>query len=186
MPRTRSSPAQAQNKLPPLVKDPKIVGPIMKSVWQAYTATAEKYNQPGLFTAFIGYEWTSNAGGGDNLHRNIIYRDNKDKADQVLPVHHVPEREPRGPLEVDGRMGEEDRRQDPRDPAQRQPLERPDVRADDFQRRPADQGTRPNARQRWEPLLRGDADEGARASRIPSLSPTDDFAAYGAGGTAAT
>jgi hypothetical protein len=28
---------------------------------------------------------TSNAGGGDNLHRNIIYRENKDKADQVLP-----------------------------------------------------------------------------------------------------
>ncbi len=33
----------------------------------------------------IGYEWTSNAGGGDNLHRNVIYRDGKDKADHVLP-----------------------------------------------------------------------------------------------------
>jgi hypothetical protein len=58
----------------------------MKSVWQQYTAMAEKYNEPGRFTAMIGYEWTSNAGGGDNLHRNVIYRDGKDKADQALPM----------------------------------------------------------------------------------------------------
>ena len=31
---------QAQGTLPAPIKDPKIVGPIMKSVWQEYTATA--------------------------------------------------------------------------------------------------------------------------------------------------
>jgi hypothetical protein len=76
--------AQANNKLPPTIKDPKVVGPIMKSVWQQYTATAEKFNEPGRFTAMIGYEWTS-VPGGNNLHRNILFRDNKDKADQILP-----------------------------------------------------------------------------------------------------
>ena len=76
--------AQAQGTLPAPVKDPKIVGPIMKSVWQEYTATAEKFNEPGRFTAMIGYEWTS-VPGGNNLHRNILFRDNKDKADQILP-----------------------------------------------------------------------------------------------------
>ncbi len=76
--------AQANNKLPPPIKDPKVVGPIMKSVWQAYTATAEKFNEPGRFTAMIGYEWTS-VPGGNNLHRNILFRDNKDRADQILP-----------------------------------------------------------------------------------------------------
>ncbi len=76
--------AQAQGTLPAPIKDPKTVGPIIKSVWQAYTATAEKFNEPGRFTAMIGYEWTS-VPGGNNLHRNVLFRDNKDKADQILP-----------------------------------------------------------------------------------------------------
>jgi hypothetical protein len=74
--------AQSQGKLPKAFLDPKF----MKSTWEKNTAIMEKYNEPGRFTAFIGYEWTSNAGGGDNLHRNVIYRDGKDKADQVLPM----------------------------------------------------------------------------------------------------
>jgi hypothetical protein len=74
--------AQSNGKIPPALTDPKYAA----SIWGRNTAIVEKYNQPGRFTAFIGYEWTSNAGGGDNLHRNVIYRDGKDKADQVLPM----------------------------------------------------------------------------------------------------
>jgi hypothetical protein len=76
--------AQAMGTLPEEFKDPKVVGPIMKTVWTEYTATAEKFNEPGRFTAMIGYEWTS-VPGGNNLHRNILFRDGKDKADQVFP-----------------------------------------------------------------------------------------------------
>jgi hypothetical protein len=76
--------AQGSGTLPAVLQDPNVVGPIMKSVWQQYTATAEKYNEPGRFTALIGYEWTSMP-GGNNIHRNVIFRDAKDKADQVLP-----------------------------------------------------------------------------------------------------
>jgi hypothetical protein len=57
---------------------------LARSVWQAYTATAERYNEPGLFTALIGYEWTSNK-AGNNLHRVVIFRDGKNKADQIVP-----------------------------------------------------------------------------------------------------
>lgn len=74
--------AQSNNRVPPALKDPKLA----MTVWQKNTAIMEKYNEPGRFTAFIGYEWTSNAGGGDNLHRNVIYRDGKDKADKVIPM----------------------------------------------------------------------------------------------------
>ena len=74
--------AQSNNNVPAAMKDPKLA----LSIWQKNTSIMERYNEPGRFTAFIGYEWTSNAGGGDNLHRNVIYRDGKDKADQVTPL----------------------------------------------------------------------------------------------------
>jgi hypothetical protein len=57
---------------------------LVRSVWQNYTSIAERYNEPGRFTALIGYEWTSN-NSGNNLHRVVIFRDGKEKADQIVP-----------------------------------------------------------------------------------------------------
>jgi len=74
--------AQSNRKLPAAIMDPKLAA----SIWAKATAIVEKYNDPGRFTALIGYEWTPNPGGGDNMHRNVIYRDGKDKADQVMPL----------------------------------------------------------------------------------------------------
>ncbi len=54
------------------------------AAWQGTIKAAEDANQPGKFTAFIGYEWTSLV-KGNNLHRNVIFRDNGDKASQVEP-----------------------------------------------------------------------------------------------------
>ena len=65
-------------------KDPLKGMPMARTAWQRITAAAEKYNEPGRFTAFIGYEWSS-APEGNNLHRVVVFRDAKDKADQVLP-----------------------------------------------------------------------------------------------------
>ena len=72
--------ALSTGKIPPVMLDRKLT----RSLWERQTAIMEKYNEPGRFTAFIGYEWTSN-NSGNNLHRNVIYRDGKAKADQMLP-----------------------------------------------------------------------------------------------------
>lgn len=74
--------AQGQGKVPAAIKDPEI----FKDAWKRYTAIADKFNDPGHFSTLIAYEWTSNYGGGNNLHRNVIFRDNADKAQQMLPL----------------------------------------------------------------------------------------------------
>ncbi len=57
---------------------------VMRSVWEDYVDTADRYNEPGRFTALIGYEWTPTQ-SGDKLHRNVLYRDGADIARKVMP-----------------------------------------------------------------------------------------------------
>ena len=57
---------------------------MMRSAWDKATTLAEEYNQPGVFTALIGYEWSSHP-AGNNLHRVVIFRGDKERAGQVLP-----------------------------------------------------------------------------------------------------
>jgi hypothetical protein len=54
-----------------------------KKAWREYIALADRYNDPGQFTALIGYEWT--AIGGFNLHRNVIFRGDASVARQTVP-----------------------------------------------------------------------------------------------------
>lgn len=57
---------------------------LRRSIWEEASAVADKYNEPGLFTAFVGYEWTSMI-TGDNLHRVVIYKDGAELASQMTP-----------------------------------------------------------------------------------------------------
>ena len=57
---------------------------LSKSYWNKSLAAAKKYNEPGKFTSLLGFEWTSGP-DGNNLHRNVIFRDDEDKASQIVP-----------------------------------------------------------------------------------------------------
>ncbi len=65
-------------------KDPIDSVEMRSQVWERVIQNAEDYNEPGIFTAFIGFEWTSGP-GSNNLHRNVIFRDGGDRARQVAP-----------------------------------------------------------------------------------------------------
>lgn len=67
-----------KDKEPP-IKSEKLV----RKAWQNFTALADKYNEPGRFTAFIGYEYTTR--GGNNLHRNVVFRGDATEANRTLP-----------------------------------------------------------------------------------------------------
>jgi hypothetical protein len=70
---------------PALLADYSPGSPIYASVWKGIVDTVEQYNDPGYFTAFIGYEWTSLI-AGNNMHRNVIYRDGAERALLMEPL----------------------------------------------------------------------------------------------------
>ena len=59
------------------------------TLWDEVINAAENFNDPGEFTAFIAFEWTSLVKGA-NMHRNVIFRDNGDRARQVVPFTMLP------------------------------------------------------------------------------------------------
>jgi hypothetical protein len=145
-------------------------------MWKRETAAAEKYNTPGLFTALIGFEWTLQP-NGNNLHRNVIFRDGKDKADQIIPISQYDAQDPE---KLWAWMADYEKKTGGRLLAiphngnlsnglmfddvtltSKKPLDR------DYARR----------RSRWEPIVEVTQPKGTGEAH-PSLSPTDEFANF--------
>jgi len=63
-----------------LINEPRMA----RSVWDRVTDNADAYYQPGVFTTFHGFEWTSHP-GGNNMHRVVVFRDGKERTSQVVP-----------------------------------------------------------------------------------------------------
>ncbi len=88
----------SQDKFPPaLVYAP--TSEAYKSSWAKTVKAAEQFNEPGRFTAFIGYEWTSLV-QGNNMHRVVVYRDGGDKGGQLVPYTTMPPQGSTNPLKL--------------------------------------------------------------------------------------
>ena len=66
---------------------------MMQTVWARVVENADEYYEPGVFTTFTGFEWTSMP-SGNNLHRVVIFRDGADKTSQVLPYSQYDSHDP--------------------------------------------------------------------------------------------
>ncbi len=61
---------------------------ISKNVWNVSSQLADKYNEPGVFTTFIGWEWSS-VPGGANLHRVVFSDGDSNSAKKFMPFSSI-------------------------------------------------------------------------------------------------
>jgi hypothetical protein len=74
----------AAGTLPKNLMNPEESAKTTKTIWTDSGKIVERYNEPGKFTAFIGFEYTLMP-GGDNLHRVVMFRDGTVRTDTILP-----------------------------------------------------------------------------------------------------
>ncbi|MGE0668837.1 MAG: DUF3604 domain-containing protein [Sphingomonadales bacterium] len=65
----------------------------VRSIWRQVGAAADQFNNPGHFTAFVAYEFTS-APQGNNLHRVVIFGDGAEHTDKTLPFSSIDSEDP--------------------------------------------------------------------------------------------
>jgi hypothetical protein len=146
-----------------------------RAIWRDYVAMADAANAPGVFTALVGYEWTS-TGGGNNLHRVVVFRDGGEVVQQMLPYAEFDSGDPeqlwRHLAEYNTRSGREVLAI-PHNGNGSNGLMFPETMRDGALL-DADYASR---RQRWEPLMEVVQIKGDSESH-PLLSPDDAFAGY--------
>jgi len=160
-------------------KDPIDNRKMTRTVWDRQIAFAEKYNEPGRFTALIGFEWSSinTMQKPGNLHRVVIFKEGANMAGQVLPFSTVHSNDPEKLWEYLANYEEKTlgsvlaiAHNGNVSNGQMFPLER-------LNGEPIDQAYA-ETRMRWEPIyevtqMKGDGEA------HPFLSPDDEFADYG-------
>jgi hypothetical protein len=169
----------AQGTLPEVMSDPEIVRPLLQSVWSSYVETTERYNQPGTFTTFIGYEYTS-LPSGNNLHRIVMFRDGADVFGDTLPYGSDQSMDPEDMWAYLAAYEERTGGRALAIPHNSNLSNGLMFAMTDFDGGPL---TRDYAerRQRWEPLAEATQIKGDSESH-PALSPDDEFASFGIAG----
>lgn len=145
------------------------------SGWARQVDAAERHNDPGHFTALIGFEWSSNTNGG-NLHRVVFQAEDGAVARQYLPFSSLESDDPEDLwawLESTGERTGASFVAIPHNPnisiGQMFPVKRKNGEGVD-----AAYAAR---RARWEPVVEATQIKGDSESH-PALSPNDEFANY--------
>jgi hypothetical protein len=63
------------------------------SIWRRIAAAADQYNEPGRFTTLHGFEWSSSQ-DANNLHRVVVFRDNADRVEDLIPFSNYDSTDP--------------------------------------------------------------------------------------------
>lgn len=164
---------------PAALSDPEVMGPIVQNIWQARGHIVERYNEPGEFTAFIGYEFTPTP-QGDNLHRVVVYRDGADKTNAIMPFSSAMSEDPEDLWAALDQYEKNTGGQALAIPHNSNVSNGRMFAFADFEGEPIDAHYARN-RIRWEPLVEVTQIKGDSESH-PYLSPNDEFAGYGDAG----
>ncbi len=78
----------AQNDMPEHLVDDEAQFKRVSKVWKAHNKIVDRYNEPGVFTAFSGFEYTPMP-NGNNLHRVVMFRDDRKKTNTVVPLSSI-------------------------------------------------------------------------------------------------
>jgi hypothetical protein len=161
----------SDKSVPKVLLDPKFA----RSIWSDYIAKADSYNEPGVFTAFIGYEWSSHP-GGDNQHRVVVFRDDAQKAGQIVPFSAFDSEDPEDLWQMLGAYEEKTGGEVLAIPHNGNLSNGTMFNVETQQGQPLNKDYA-EQRMRWEPIyevtqIKGDGET------HPILSPTDEFADY--------
>ena len=169
----------ASGKLPKILTDRQVLAKVYSKVWNDYLTTTEQHNEPGQFTAFVGYEWSS-LPQGNNLHRIVIYRDGKDKAIQTIPFSSSISSNPEDLWKALQAYEDKTGGKLLAIPHNGNASNGLMFTLTDFAGNPMTQDYA-TLRSRWEPLVETTQIKGDSESH-PFLSPNDEFASYGISG----
>ncbi|MFK7840927.1 MAG: DUF3604 domain-containing protein [Sphingorhabdus sp.] len=74
----------AKGTLPASLTDPEQTRERTADLWKKHGETIDQYNEPGKFSAFMGFEYTPMP-DGDNLHRVVMFRDGPKEMGDTVP-----------------------------------------------------------------------------------------------------
>ena len=144
-------------------------------IWKEITENVDRFNQPGIFTALIGYEWTP-APTGDNLHRVVVFKDDAKLAKKIIPFSAIDSDKPEDlwnfleeynsstggeAISISHNSNISGGRMFPLENSYGEPID----------------SAYANMRNRWEPLVEATQVKGDSETH-PALSPDDAFADY--------